>query len=335
MSKVKFNSNNSNGLKPLSEIDHTIKGTITVGQFLVVHNKFLNDKKLEGLSERTISDYLKHMKFFKQYILNIQRSNVDQCLIDGQFFKEYLYYMVMEKQYKPCTVNLRVSTLKCYCNWLYKNGYTKENYSLAINKVKRPQDTIKPLRDEDVKKMLNQPNRNIYAGFRDFTIMVILLDCGIRIQELCNTLVSDVDLKNATLNVRAVVSKTRKSRELPLGKQSVMLLKQLIDISVENKCNYVFMSSNTGLKLNYNVAIKNFEKYGKSAGIKVRCTPHVWRHTFATNAVKAGIDLFTLQKILGQNNITTTRQYVQLETSDLIKKHNKIDFVGRYLGGRR
>ncbi len=98
-------------------------------------------------------------------------SEIDYCLIDNQFLKQYVYFMCMEKEYKPCTINLRISTLKCYCTWLYKNGYTKVNYSLILKKVKRPEDTIKPLSDQDVKKMLNQPNRNTYTGFRDFSIM--------------------------------------------------------------------------------------------------------------------------------------------------------------------
>ena len=65
MPKVKFNSKNSNGLTPLMEVDHPLKGTITVQQFLLIHSIFLNDKRLEELSDRIISDYMKHMEFFK------------------------------------------------------------------------------------------------------------------------------------------------------------------------------------------------------------------------------------------------------------------------------
>jgi len=61
------------------------------------------------------------------------------------------------------------------------------------------------------------------------------------------------------------------------------------------------------------------------------CILHIFRHTFATNAVKAGIDVFVLQRILGHTTIAMTRKYVQLESSDLIKKHSKIDLLNRYI----
>jgi integrase/recombinase XerD len=109
-----------------------------------------------------------------------------------------------------------------------------------------------------------------------------------------------------------------------------MLLKQLIDISIANTSPYVFMSNSIDM-VDGEVVSRNFERYGKKVGVKERCTPYVFRHTFATNAVKSGMDVFTLQRIMGHNQITTTRQYVQLETSDLVKKHDKMNSIGRYL----
>lgn len=72
--------------------------------------------------------------------------------------------MCIDKGYKPCTINIRLSSLKCYLNWLFKNKYVKENYSLVLKKVKRPEDTIKPLNDTDVRKMISAPNRDTYSG---------------------------------------------------------------------------------------------------------------------------------------------------------------------------
>lgn len=333
MSQVKFNSKKSRGFRPSFKLNKSI----TIQKFLLLYESFMDDKKLEGLADRTLADYKIHFKFLKKYIDSIEKPDAEKAnmIIDNEFFKGYIYYMSMEKEYQPATINVRLTTLKCYCNWLFNKGYTNKNFSLILKKVKVAEDTIQPLSNSDVKKMLNMPNRDTYAGLRDFSIMVIILDCGIRINELCETLITDIDLKEKILHVRGEVSKTRKSRDLPLSKQSIFLLKQLIDISIENNSNYVFMSSNTGDKVSKDVIIKNFENYGKKAGLKVRCTPHVLRHTFATNAVKAGMDIFTIQKILGHRCLQTTRKYVQLNTEFLVKNHDKVDFISRYFGGAK
>ena len=335
MPKVKVNLSSLNGFRTDSITDRLGNRTITVEDFFNLHEKFMLDKQLQGLSSRTLADHKNHMEFLKKFTKGNKRFTQEHCYIDADFFKKYEAYMIIDKQYKPCTINIRISSLKCYCNWLYNNKYTSENYALILKKVRVPADTIQPLTIPEIKKMLSAPSKDTYAGLRDFTIMIVILDTGIRIQELCNTTIDNVDLKNKLLTVKGEISKTREERKLPLSKQSILLLKRLINISEANNSKYVFMSSQTADKVNHNVIISNFEKYGKKAGLKIRCTPHVFRHTFATNAVKSGIDLFTLQKILGHNCLQTTRKYVQLNTEDLIKNHDKIDFVSRYLGGAK
>lgn len=331
MAKVKLKSTKSSGLCTDGILDRILEKNISIPQFFEIHDKFLNDKRVEGVSQRTIDDYIKHLKFFKTYLEGEKRLDTDHWCISKELFKEYLAYMVIEKQYKPCTVNLRVSTMKCYLNWLYTNGYTHENYSLVIKKVRNPEDTISPLTKEEVRKMLSAPDRNTYAGLRDFTIMILILDTAIRIQELCNTLITDIDFKNKILMVRGTVAKSRKFRELPLSKQSIILLKQLIEIATENNSDYIFMSSQTSKQLDYNVVIKNFEKYGKRTGISKRCTPHIFRHTYAVNAVRSGMSVFLLQKMMGHSTMMTTRKYIKLETEDLKDAHNKYSNLDLYL----
>lgn len=334
MPNVKFNSKKSNFKNVLETVETeelTNDGNMTIQHFFDLFNVFIKDKELEGLAPRTIDDHKKLFGIFKKYVIKVRECQIEHEFISNDFFKQYIYYMNFDKHYKPATINVRISSLKCYLNYLYRNKYIKINHSLILKKLKKSEDVVHPLSDYNVKKMLNATDKNTYSGFRDFTIMIIILDCGIRINELCHTLIPDVDLKNKTLIVRGEISKTRRVRVLPLSKQSVMLLKQLIDISTENTSPYVFMSNNTAKHIESEAVMRNFVQYGKKAGVKERCTPYVFRHTFATNAVKSGMDVFTLQRIMGHNQITTTRQYVQLETKDLIKKHDKMNSIGRYL----
>ncbi len=94
--------------------------------------------------------------------------------------------------------------------------------------MKVPQDTIKPLSDINIRKMLKAPDLKTYAGFRDFTIMITILDCGIRLGKLVNLKIEDIDTKIGCIRVKGEIAKTRTERVLPIGKKTCKLISQLI-----------------------------------------------------------------------------------------------------------
>lgn len=330
MGRKRLTITEGNGLTPNIVSDRKEPSQFTVSQFFDYHTQFLTTKALEGLASRTISDHKKHMDYLKKYLFEDKRiTNTDYVDID--LFRGYLNFMLFEKKLNPSTINIRIRTLKCYLKWLFMEGHTEFNYSLKLKVMKTPEDTIKPLSDSDVKKMLKSPDKSTYSGYRDFTLMVLFLDCGIRVSEAMNLKISDIDLKIGLLNVRAESAKTRVARQLPISSKTCKLLKELVKIADDNKSEYIFQSTYGG-RLDKNVVIQNFEKYGKRAGVKVRCTPHVWRHTFSTNFVKSNAgDIFTLQRILGHSTLAMCRKYIQLENSDIVKKHKEIKLLDKYL----
>lgn len=177
--------------------------------------------------------------------------------------------------------------------------------------------------------MLKACDISTYAGYRDYTAMLLMLDCGIRVGETVELKVEDIDLKQGLITIRAENAKTRKVRQVPISPIVSKLLKELITISNEDGCQYVFQST-YGSKIQKQNLILAFNRIGKKAGLEKRCCPHVFRHGFATNAVKAGMDTFTLQRIMGHSTLLTTRKYIQLESSDLKKNHDKMNLIGRY-----
>lgn len=329
MVKKQLQLSKHNGLNPLMLNVRKSMGCITVKDFFELHDKFIEFKVLEGLSSRSINDYKTHIEFIRRFFEEAERISIDR-LVDADLLRSYLYHMVQERQYKPGTVNIRLRTLKCYLKWLFDEGYTDTNFSLKLKLVKVPQDTIRPLSDADVKKMLNAPDKGSYAGFRDFVLMILMLDCGIRINEAANLKNDDIDLKQGLINIRAENAKTRVFRQVPINAKTCKLIKELIRIAEDNKSEYIFQSI-YGDKMKTNQVIQNFERYGKRSGVTVKCTPHIFRHTFATNAVKAGMDAFTLQRILGHSTLAMCRKYIQLETTDIVKKHKQINLLDKYL----
>ena len=329
MTRPKLNINKAKISSPLLHKSDYLANEFTFSDFFNTFQKFYELKVLEGLSPRSLKDYKNHMNYFKEYIDTQQRTTLVRC-VEIDVFRSYLYYMVQEKEYKPCTINIRLRTMRAYLKWLYKEGYLNDDLSSRLKLVKEPIDTIMPLNDTDVKKLLRQPNIQTYVGLRDFTIMIVMLDCGIRVGEVVNLKVGDVDLKGKYINIRSEVAKARIFRQVPISSKTVKYLKEIISIVEDANTDYLFPSA-YGNKLDTNQIINNFRNYGKQCNIKQRCSPHVLRHTFAVNFIKSNGDVFTLQRILGHTTLDMTRRYIQLTSTDIIKKHKEVSPLDKFL----
>lgn len=299
-----------------------------MADFLQKHTEFITAKKLEGVADRTVKDYTANLRYFKEW-LEINGTVIANCACEKSIFMEYTGHM-FQKGLKPCTINIRLRTLKCYLNWLRAEEYIKEDIASKIKLVKVPKDTIQPLTPQEVKKILSSINRNEFSQYRDYALMLLMLETGIRVNEACSLIKEDIDIKRLIVRVRAEVAKTREERWLPISKKTLTMLTNLIKDSEKRFEDYVFTSSYGG-QLDTLVAINNFRKYGKRAGIEHRATPHIFRHTFAVEMVKSKVDVFTLQKLMGHANISTTRQYIQLDTQHLVDNHKEVNLLNKFL----
>jgi integrase/recombinase XerD len=126
------------------------------------------------------------------------------------------------------TVNVRIRTLKAFFNWCFKNGHTKTNLADGIKLQKVDNDRIMAFTLEQVQKLLSIPDQKTYAGFRDYVLMMCLLDTGLRCQELLSLTVDDVNFHELTLTVPWDKAKTRKTRTVPISKKVAKLLAELI-----------------------------------------------------------------------------------------------------------
>lgn len=303
---------------------------LTVDDFISLHIDFMRDKMLENLAHVTIQDHKNIFKFFVRWLKQTHWFDENQH-VGKTLFLEYKEYLIFERNYAPCTVNVRLRPLRTYINWLLRNHYITTDYTIFLKLVRVPEDRVQPLSKTEVRKLINVIGNYTYARFRDLALTICILDCGIRIGELLQLTYFDINFTGGYIVVRAEVSKTRTERILPVSKKTLDFLQQLKDITVEQKQIHLFLST-TGKKVIAESDIfTNFRKYKKEANITKKCTPYVLRHTFATGMVKKGVDIFTLQKMMGHKNITTTRQYVYLGEEDILKKHKEIDILSDFL----
>lgn len=305
------------------------KYSFNIGKFLRLHEQFMTVKKLEGLADKKLSDHLTFMRYLTEWLQSEVR-DYENHVVEKGVFLEYVAYMY-SKNYKPCTMNLRLRTLKCYLRWLYTEKIIIEDISTKIKLVKVPKDIKEPLTPTEIKKFFKVLNLAEYSNYRDFVTMVVILDCGVRINELLNVKIEDYNGRTKTIKIGSETAKTSEARILPISSKKAKHLQRLIDIAEANNEEYIFNFTYGGRINSLNV-IKNFEKYDERAGIRHKqTTPHQFRRIFAVEFVKVGTDVFTLQKMLGHANIATTRIYVNLDNSHLINSHSRIDVISKFI----
>jgi len=122
---------------------------MSVLDFVKLHDSFVSQKLIEGLSQRTLQDYKKHMDYFIKWLEAEQRLSGSRWL-DKVLFNEYSAHMIMNN-YAPNTINIRLRTIKTYLNWLRSEEYLKEDLASKVKYVRVPKDTIKPLSTTEIR----------------------------------------------------------------------------------------------------------------------------------------------------------------------------------------
>lgn len=290
---------------------------------------FVALKKTEGVRQRTMDDYYKLMGVFSDWLRDVYPDLDRVNDITTRIIREYMLYLseehingkTGEPGLSPYTVNVRIRFLQAFFNALFREEIIDKNPVTNIKLMRVDEDTFAPLTDEEVEKLLGAPNPREYAQFRDLVIIYLMLDTGMRINEICDLEVSEIDFKTRAIILPAAKNKNRKPRIIPLSNQVVRMLLELVN---ENKAHfvteYVFLA-NCGTKYHPNSFRKRLLMYREKAGITKRVSPHAFRHLFCRNFILNGGDIFTLQRIVGHSCISTTRKYIQMDESAVRNQH--------------
>lgn len=275
-------------------------------------DEFLVVKRADGISQRTLDDYHYHVKAFLDSSPNISTYDDLQRAVIRYFTQPY----------SPGYRNIKLRYLKAFFNWCVREGYLPANPTEGIKKAKEDLNTVKHVPLEDIKKLLQQPDKKTYAGLRDYCLMLVQIDTGARPGELFQVRVSDLNLEARELYIRREVSKTRVSRTLILSPFTVQAVAKFLRMRPTwwNDEVPLFATEN-GKPLDRSQWAERIREYCQRAGVKV--TPYGLRHTFAIEFLKAGGDPFSLQRLLGHSDLTMTKRYIRLLQDDLKEAHEK------------
>ena len=222
------------------------------------------------------------------------------------------------------TINGYMRALQSFWAWLVREDLVDDNPFERIKIPRAPKKVIPIFTEEQLHQLFEAIDITSPTGYRDYTIILVLLDTGIRCSELTSLKVVDVNLKSRLLKVWG---KGSKERLVPIGANvQKALWKYLVRYRPEPatpRYDNVFLTRD-GYPLTKDRVEAVVERYGRKARITgVRVSPHTFRHTMAVMFLRNGGDVFTLQRILGHSQLEVVRGYVNLAQSDISRVHQK------------
>ncbi len=260
-----------------------------------------------GYSSNTVSAYLNGINHFNIFIKK------DLLKVNASDLRMYLKHI---SNLSSRTISHNISSLKSFYNYLKIIDLLSYNPVSEIDRPKLEANVPTYLTLEEVSSLLNIKVENEYNA-RDKAILELLYSSGIRISELTNIELSNLDFDECLIRI---MGKGRKERIIPLGDYAIDALHDYIYNYREklNKKNstYIFLN-NRGDKLSRQFIFKTIKNYAIKKGIKKNISPHTLRHTFATHLLKNGADLRIIQELLGHENLATTQIYTHLSNDKL------------------
>lgn len=242
--------------------------------------------------------------------------------------QQLIAYLVRLKQEgrAASTVARKLASIKAFYRFLTAERYIRRNPAEVLEAASRGLHLPKVLSVQEVERLLDEPNLGTLDGYRDKTMLELLYATGMRVSELVNVPVKNVDMK---MQYVIVMGKGSKERMLPLGRTALHYLEHYLSVvrpqllhGKPDAAAELFVTGWGGPMTRerfYEIIVA----YGKSAGISKRVTPHMLRHSFATHLLNNGTDLRIVQELLGHADISTTQIYTHLDVERLREVYDK------------
>jgi len=294
--------------------------------------EFLESLQIErGCSPLTIRNYRQYLDRFLNYLSSTLPMVDRPKKINIKMVKKYRMYLANFADEKDLTLSRATQSyyligLRSFLRWLNKNDYR----SLAPEKIDLPKvdvQSLKFLNREQVERLLGAPRLSSKTGLRNKAILEILFSTGLRVSELVKLNRGQIDLERREFGV---IGKGRRPRVVFLSKKAIEWLKKYLNSREDDDKSLFIRYSGKGesMRLTARSVQRIVKKYGQLCRLPIEVTPHVLRHSFATDLLMAGADLRSVQEMLGHKNISTTQIYTHVTDKHLKETHEKYHGTG-------
>jgi Site-specific recombinase XerD len=304
---------------------------------------FYNAKKAEGMRDSTLkNDYIANWRYFYDWMAENYPQVVNVNEVTSEHIRSYVNYMSSKPKYSGIhnrevdeklsanTVTSRLRTLRTFFNFLSSEGMITVNPVSNVKTPRRDQKDRVTFSDEEMRRILEAPDTTTFAGLRDRTLMYLLADAGLRINEALNLTTEHLNVKGRCLELPAWMNKNRKPRVVPI---SAEVVRELLTLINENRqyfdTDHIFVA-NYGEPLKAAHFRKRLKEHAEKAGVNPALAyPHQFRSYFCTTFLLNGGDLFTLQRIVAHANIETTRGYARMNDEHTRQQHSQFSPLAR------
>ncbi len=272
-----------------------------------------------GLAANTIESYSRDLTRFFEFLENRHVYPPSASQVD---LMDYVSSLAGQLSMRSIARNL--SAVKMFYRFLVSDGKIEGNPARLLSSPKLPRRLPDVLSAEEVERLLSQPDPDTIRGRRDRAMVELLYATGLRVSELVNLKMANVNLEAGYLRT---VGKGSKERMVPVGAKAIEALKQYLiqgraSFLKQKNSSYLFLNPR-GKSLTRQGFWKTIKRYGLLAGIRKKITPHSVRHSFASHLLERGADLRSVQIMLGHSDISTTQIYTHVTRERLKQIHEK------------
>jgi integrase/recombinase XerD len=309
--------------------------------------EYLTACDMKNLSKKTIKSYDQSLKLFAKYVQdNCKINNINQLkktVIEEyvSFTKEKGKYSFVSnnksidtnlpqnrkdynKRVSAATVNNYLRNIKAFLSWCEEERIIKENVATKIKYLKVTRKCKDQLSDLEYKSLISILDTTKFVEFRDYCIINLIFETGMRLGETLLLKTGDIDLMKKTIILSAENTKSKKGRLVFFGVKMSQLLRRWIQYKDRYMETEILFPTNRKGFLQVINFEKNFRKYVLNCGINKAVTPHGLRNNFGRRFLMSGGDIYTLSRILGHSSVTITEQaYLDLNDEDIRKNYQR------------
>jgi len=294
---------------------------------------YIRAKQAETESSHTIQFEKDNLASYKRIMFEQDiEPSVEDVTIE-RLREKFVLYMVEKKGYALNTINHRIASIKRFFTFLHREEWIRNNPADLLKQRKGHQTPIYSLTEEQIACLLDQPNQNTFTGLRDYAMLVLIFDTGLRLGEIVKLNLNQLDVKQCFL--LGVIGKSKRPRDVPFCDDVRKIMLKYLKIRGELPTDKLFVTIDSR-PMKVRSFQETLKEYGKKAGIEgVRISPHTMRHTFAKMYILNGGDPYSLQEILGHTTQDMVKRYVNLWKPEKKLQHTKASPMRHFYRGNR
>lgn len=274
----------------------------------------------KNVSNNTLKSYMNDINQFLIYVQNNYQINLINQINKNMIRKYLRQYTTLSAS----SLSRKMVSLRSFYKFLIKEEIIQDNLMESFDLPKNQKKLPQVLNIEEIKILLNSIKMDNFKNARNRAMLELLYATGIRVSELCDLKLSQINLKMKYLSV---IGKGNKERLLPLNDYVCKIISQYIYDFRNIKLNFIdneYLFFNDKLnKISREYFYKILKEACINANIKKKVSPHTIRHTFATHLYENGADLRSIQELLGHSDISTTTIYTHVSNNKIIDDYNK------------